>query len=190
MDYQYVNPPMEANAGWMGHVITMHVLPLRFDELMRVLEESCGREHEQWRIERRSHWSSETARIRFKDKKHAMTIKLMWVEDVDPMDDILQKMSMTSLKYKNFMRLPGQGFRNQRMTTTKPFDIIDYMGMVSKDYVYRSLGINGAQLERDILDDCGVQEAKPSWHIDKCRGRGDDVWSTEQLLKRLSGEAE
>ena len=210
MDYTYIAPPEKANPGWMGHHVKLFVDQKNREEFWAFLENYCGPRGEQWRTSKKQErwiWGDVPIELRFMHKKHAMVVKLQWVEDENPMDRIYREMAALSKSFKTFMpqnQSMGRGVRNAHVTCTKPAanplpwynqtypQMIDYSGLlrsglVSRKHVAKTLGLSGKDYDSILLDDYSEKPTEPVWSIAKCRERGDEISTTAMIEARLAG---
>lgn len=204
MEYTYIAPPENANDGWMGHHVKLFVDNEKRDDFWAFLENYCGPKGKDWRRSKRQErwiWGDEPIELRFRHKKHAMVVKLQWVEDEDPMKRTMEEMRKLAGGLKVYLpsQAIGRGLRNARVTATKPSnplsrynsqiypDIVDYSGLVSRKHIAETLGLSGKHWGSILLDDPLEAAAGPVKSVVKCRDRGDEVMTTAMLEARLAG---
>lgn len=186
MEYEYIAPPLKSNSRWMGHHLKFYVNSQKEEELWSFLERTCGPKGEAWRLNRSlsSFWNSGgPLTLRFVHKKHAMLVKLQWVEDQDPLIGLIEQM-------KNLASL----YTPQHLMTHKLHPITNHKTPVwSSNYYFPAKPLSGQLDLYPLFEsfDSRYLEMKPrpepkSW-LEKCRFKGSTIFTEDQLGFRLGG---
>lgn len=202
MDYTYTPPPDKANDGWMSHRLSIFVDTENRDSFWKFLENYCGPKGQDWRVAKKQAryiWGDEAIDLRFRFKKHAMVVKLQWIEDEDPQKKIFDQMKAMAAKFSSIQlqnrtsRSPNLYFPTNTGKSLYPWYtkqlttpvILDYESKISLRGIEKMLGIRGRH-GRWAIDDY-EEKPKPTSFIEKCRSRGDTISTPAMIEARLAG---
>ena len=218
MEYSYREPPEKHNGGtWFGHEIHLRLEPKREAECWEFLNSTVGPKGKAWRLQPKTTFNvfyhDGQCVIRFAAKNRAVFFKLSWDECPERGDDIAQLLKKLSLN-SHFGKFMVPRSTGAPISTTKPSsNPLPWISSVTSGihptwsmptgsgktmtsiYQAKSRASRNPRDEIVFLD--YESSIKIPWHFndqkkskESCEARGDTVMTTEELQKRISGEAE
>jgi len=185
MEYEYIDPPLNSNSGWMGHHLKFYVNSKKEEELWSFLERTCGPKGEAWRSNRTlsSFWNSGgPLTLRFVHKKHAMLVKLQWIEDLDPLISLIDQMKSLAKLYT------PQGLMTHRLQP-----ITSNAPIWGSNYYFPAKPLSGQPDLYQLFESFNsryleaVTPPEPKGWLEKCRFKGSTIFTEDQLEFRLGG---